>query len=161
MEEYDMLLMLDGDTIVLEDISHLFRLPTHFATVLDEDKDIRSHNSLGSMQGGVVLLRPCKQTATNMMKILNENERLRFAKHHAEQTFFDWYFRYERWILPTKYNSISARLLPSDLTRGGTLPAIVHFTRKDTSLKNMRIRPENSMFCGNHSSTFTLHSLIP
>ena len=102
MEQYDALLMIDSDTVVLENIQHLFKIPAHFASVLDEDKAGFVYNSLGRLQGGVIFLRPCPAISSHMIDILGKNSNLHFADAHAEQSFFDWYFRYERWSLPGK-----------------------------------------------------------
>ena len=104
MVQYDALLMIDSDTAILENIEHLFKLPAHFAAVLDEDKTNFVYNSLGRLQGGVILLRPCAAITKHMMEILKKHVELRFSEAHAEQSFFDWYFRYERWILPGMFD---------------------------------------------------------
>ena len=38
MTEYDGLMWLDADTVVLEDLRHVFQLPTAFAATLDVNK---------------------------------------------------------------------------------------------------------------------------
>ena len=38
MTQYDGLMWLDADTVVLEDLEHVFRLPTGFAATLDVNK---------------------------------------------------------------------------------------------------------------------------
>lgn len=129
MDEYDMILMIDTDTLVLKDVSHLFKLPIHFATVLDQDKNYANYAALGRQQGGVVLLRPCKAVAQHMMQLVSSNSTLQFSHSHAEQSFLDWYFRYDRWNLPIKYNAISHLLKDyGDHTAGGTAPVIVHYS---------------------------------
>jgi hypothetical protein len=130
MMNYDAIIMLDSDMIVVDDITHLFTLPTHFAAVLDEDKEGSIYSSLGTMQGGMVFLRPCRGITAHMINLLTNNQALQFANYHAEQDFFDWYFRYDRFILPTRYNSIRHLLDPNDLNRAGDAPIIVHYTRK-------------------------------
>lgn len=91
MVEYGAILMIDADTVIVRDVSHLFLLPTAFAAALDQDKVAAKYNSLGRMQGGVVLLRPCPAVARHMITILEQHEHLRFTSGHAEQSFFDWY----------------------------------------------------------------------
>lgn len=90
MSQYDSILMVDADTVILGDVTHLFRIPTAFATVLDQDKSNPRFSSLGRMQGGVVLLRPCPAVAQHMISLLEQHEFLRFSSGHAEQSFFDW-----------------------------------------------------------------------
>lgn len=144
MEEYDALLMIDADAIIVGSIKYLFTLPTHFATVLDNDKFTNSHHALGRMQGGVVLLRPCKRIATHMMTLLNHNMKLRFQQSHAEQSFLDWYFKYDRWALPMEYNAISNLLLPPLFkTLGGNDPVIIHFTENKPFTPNEQKYPSH------------------
>ena len=156
MNDYDMLLMIDSDTVILDDITHLFKLPTHFATVLDEDKSINSYNSLGSMQGGVVLLRPCPAVTKHMIELLESHEELKFLDYHAEQDFFDWYFRYDRMTLSVRYNSIGHKLSrqqPPYTNRGGNHPVIVHYTRKNSDV--LKFVPELAkQTCSNQSRVF-------
>jgi lipopolysaccharide biosynthesis glycosyltransferase len=130
MTEYDSLLMVDADTVILRDITHLFKLPASFATVLDSDKDNSEYNSLGRMQGGVVFLRPCPAVCQHMMSILDSNPRLRFLNAHAEQSFLDWYFLDSRWALPVHYNAISKLSLVdhnNGTTHGGSKVTILHY----------------------------------
>lgn len=139
MTEYDAIVMVDADMIILRNINHLFSLPTSFAGVLDEDKTIPVYSSLGSLQGGLIFLRPCLEIADHMVQLLTSNEVLRFSSFHGEQDFFDWYFRYERLALPVQYNSIQHLLLKHFdsinnktvlMTRGGIEPIIVHDVKK-------------------------------
>ncbi len=139
MEEYDAILMIDTDTLVMRDLSSLWSIPAHFATVLDQDKTTSTFNALGRQQGGVVLLRPCKDVASHMMDLVKRNTTLQFAQAHAEQSFLDWYFRFERWTLPVKYNAIGHLLKrQGERTTGGTKPAIVHYS----GAKPMTLSPE-------------------
>jgi hypothetical protein len=135
MEEYDALLMVDSDTVILEDVQHLFTLPTHFAAAMNEDKVYHAcYPSLGTLQGGVILLRPCSAVARHMQELLSAYPELRFTHDHAEQSFLSWYFYYDKLALPVEYNAIShhLRLSGGDVitTRSGLRPYIVHFTRK-------------------------------
>lgn len=130
MTDYDAILMIDSDTVILDDISYIFKLPAHIAVILDEDKTESVYQSLGTMQGGVVFLRPCPAISQHMMTLLDSRPSLRFEKNHAEQDFFDWYFRYDRMVLPGKFNSIRHLLDDRMLTRSGDKPVIVHQTRK-------------------------------
>ena len=132
MEEFDAILMIDGDTLVNDSVDSLWKLPAHFATVLDQDKSVSTYNALGRMQGGVVFLRPCKAVAQHMMHLVSSNETLQFSHGHAEQSFFDWYFRFDRWTLPVKYNAVAAHLKDRNgvhkVTNAGTKPVIIHYS---------------------------------
>lgn len=153
LSQYDALLMIDSDTVVLDDVTHLFKLPTHFAAALDEDKNVNIYSSLGSMQGGVILLRPCDRITAHMSELLHFQEDLRFTLHHAEQDFFDWYFRYERMILPTTYNSMKHLLDSNGRGRNGLKPIIVHDTRKVVNI-NFALEPIDEINTCNFTSFF-------
>lgn len=88
----------------------------------------RRYTSLGSAQGGVVLLRPCRAVAEHMVALATGDERLQFWWGHAEQDFFNWYFRYSRLTLPLMYNAIGHLLADGRLLPDGSSPRIVHFT---------------------------------
>lgn len=140
MTEYDAILMLDGDTLVAQSLDSVWKLPAHFAAVHDQDKRVDKYSSLGRMQGGVVFLRPCKAVAAHMMHLVSTNETLQFRSTHAEQSFFDWYFRYDRWMLPSKYNAINHLLEENgEATVAGTKPVIIHYART----KSFQLSPES------------------
>lgn len=144
MDEWDMLLMIDADTLVVGDVSPLFKIPAHFATVLDQDKFFPGYNALGRQQGGVVLLRPCPAVAKHMMHLVTTNSTLQFSHQHAEQSFLDWYFRFERWTLPIRYNAIAYLLRDAgNMTSGGTKPVIVHYSGDKNEA--MKLRPNEHL----------------
>ena len=146
MDEYDAILMIDTDTLVLRDISSLWSIPAHFATVLDQDKDSSTFNALGSQQGGVVFLRPCKNVAKHMISLVKKNTTLQFSQGHAEQSFLDWYFRFDRWTLPLKYNSIGHLLKRhGEVTNAGTKPVIVHYSGAKPMVLNADVHHEQVM----------------
>lgn len=129
MVQYDAILMLDADTFVVGDVQRVFDTPAAFACVLDEDKVGLDHSSLGRMQGGVVLLRPCPAVGAHMRELVNRYPELHFSHAWAEQSFLDWYFHYDRSTLPVAFNAMSHYLDDQLLTRGGQKAHIVHFTR--------------------------------
>jgi len=152
MEDYDMLLMIDADMLVAGSLGSLFSLPFHFGTVLDQDKFEQKYSSMGRQQGGVVLLRPCKQVAQHMMDLVSSNKTLQFAEHHAEQSFLDWYFRYERWTLPIKYNAIAYQLRDRhggpNVTTSGAQPVIVHYAGDKPFVLDLQHNPEQNVALG-------------
>ena len=142
MDNWDVLLMIDADTLVVGDVQPLFSLPAHFATVLDQDKFFPGYNALGRQQGGVVLLRPCRAVASHMMHLAGSNKTLQFAHHHAEQSFLDWYFRFSRWTLPIRYNAINYLLREGgNVTSSGAKPIIVHYA----GTKNFELHPDKML----------------
>lgn len=50
----------------------------------------RRYSSLGKIQGGVFMLRPCLTMARHMMALATSHAELQFRYAHAEQDFLDW-----------------------------------------------------------------------
>jgi lipopolysaccharide biosynthesis glycosyltransferase len=76
-----------------------------------------------------------------MMHLVSTNETLQFSHSHAEQSFFDWYFRFERWTLPVKYNAVAGHLKRNgEVTNGGTKPVIIHYSWA----KPMELHPDTA-----------------
>lgn len=129
LEQYDAIVLLDTDTVVLDDISELFSLPTDFAACLDQAPWLNQEKALQTMvQGGMLFLRPCKAVAEDMLRILRYRPKLRFTYGNAEQEFLSWYFRYSAWLLPDHYNTMNRPALIGNFTRSGLKPKVVHFT---------------------------------
>ncbi len=125
---YDAILLVDSDTVVLEDVSHLFNLPTRFAAVEDQvnwAQEWKYPRGVRILQGGVLFIRPCMAVARHMEALLEENTLLQFRTGNAEQEFFSWYFKSEAIILPMRYNVLTGSLG----AMGDATPAILHFTQ--------------------------------
>ncbi len=125
--DYDAILLVDTDTVVVSDISHLFNLPTRFAAVEDQVNRMQEWKyprGVRMLQGGVLFIRPCVEVAKHMEMLLEENTLLQFPTGNAEQEFFSWYFRHEAIILPRRYNVLLASLDTVHDDR----PVIVHYT---------------------------------
>ena len=45
---------------------------------------------MGSIQAGVIMLRPCTQQAQHMQDLAAGNELLQFPYNNAEQDFLNW-----------------------------------------------------------------------
>eukprot|EP00891_Asterochloris_glomerata_P007498 jgi/Astpho2/7498/Aster-x0323 len=127
LQEWDAIVLLDADVTVLGDLTHIFRLPTDFAAVLDNGKTVHRYSGMGSIQAGVIMLRPCTQLAQHMQDVVAGNKLLQSPYSNAEQDFLNWYFKYTAWLLPLSYNAYADRLEP-DMTPGGESPLIVHHT---------------------------------
>lgn len=97
--EYDALLLLDADTLVRGDLTHLFALPAEFAWAGANGRGGYDWN-----RGGVLLLRPCAATFAAMMYVVHTHERFQFRDALAEQDFLAWFFRYTLLALPLRYN---------------------------------------------------------
>eukprot|EP00877_Chromochloris_zofingiensis_P002761 jgi/Chrzof1/12486/Cz06g36010.t1 len=125
MIDFNALIMLDTDMVVLEDLTHLFTLPTDFAWTTHQGP-AWPHNS-----GGFVFLRPCKAVFEHMVHLIRTKPELRFEKKHAEQSFFNWYFDYTGIRLPMIYNAnfhfISKQGGNIVFKGPGTKPLVIHF----------------------------------
>lgn len=124
--EFDAVIMLDADTVVLGDLTHLFSLPTDFAWA-----PYQGHSGWKFNRGGFVFLRPCQALFDSMHALIQSDSNLRFVKGHAEQSFLGWYFRYTAWELPMSYN-LNFRFLVWGETPGGEAPRVMHFANKET-----------------------------
>jgi alpha-N-acetylglucosamine transferase len=127
LEQWDAILMLDSDVTVLGDLTHLFQLPTDFAAVPDNGKAFNRYGSLGKIQAGVIMLRPCAAVARHMRQLAEQDRILQFPYSNAEQDFFDWYFKYTAYTMPLEFNALADRL-ENNLTIGGAPPRVVHHT---------------------------------
>jgi hypothetical protein len=132
-EDYDALIMLDSDMVVLGDITHLFQLPTDFAWA-----PMQGHSGWTHNRGGFVMLRPCRQTFDSMMQLMLADEELLYKHGRAEQSFLSWFFRYTAFELSMKYN-FNFDFLVNGRTSGGEEPLIIHFADK----KPFHAQPED------------------
>lgn len=123
--EFDVLIILDSDTIVLQDLSHLFSLPTDFAWASHQ-----GHSGWNFNRGGFIFLRPCQAVFDSMLHLMRSDSSLQFVEGHAEQSFLSWFFRYTALDLPMKYN-LNFKFLVDGLTPGGDEPAVLHFANKN------------------------------
>jgi len=104
---FDGIIVVDSDVVFGANVEHLFKLPFNFAYVRDMDKGSCQYQSL---QGGVHFIRPCQAIFAQMRAMLESNKKLQFSADHAEQSFLNWYFKYDGAILPASYNVIDAAL---------------------------------------------------
>lgn len=88
LTEFDSIINLDSDMVVLGDLSHLHSLPVDFAWVSYQGPRRWWHQ-----RGGMVFLRPCKAVHAHFMQLLARRPELHFTELHAEQTFLDWHAR--------------------------------------------------------------------
>jgi hypothetical protein len=94
MTQYDTLLVLDADTVVIQDILHMFSLPAEFAMAIahsEESVDGHVEIRVKKGNGGVLLIHPCQAIHDHMVQLLNDYPILRFTEGMAEQEFFNWY----------------------------------------------------------------------
>lgn len=135
---YAAVLLLDADTVVVGSDLWTSLIPSFLVSsgsdilmTLDLDKSGTYYDSLGRAQGGVILLRPCSAVAAHMIHLLESCEATQFRTGWAEQSFLDWYFKFERGTMPSaRYNAISHLLDGEGKSADGSTPSIVHFTRR-------------------------------
>jgi lipopolysaccharide biosynthesis glycosyltransferase len=136
---FDTILYVDADVIIQRDISTLLTLNVPFASANDIDMVGNNRfSSFGKIQAGVLLIQPCKQTFLQMRAILSNNDISAFTHNMAEQSFLDWYYKFDGFRLGAQYNAISAvfdglyrQSNQSDSAKDEELrpqPYIVHFT---------------------------------
>ena len=119
--EYESLILLDSDMVVLGDLRHVFDLPTDFAWTYLNAPDGYAYNI-----GGLIMIRPCAAVFTHMLQIVEQEESKRYKSKFAEQSFFAWYFAYTGYRLPMTYNA-NFHFLINGTTIGGAKPLVVHF----------------------------------
>ena len=87
--------------------------------------------------------------AQHMMRLVSTNDTLQFTNSHAEQSFFDWYFRFDRWTLPVKYNAVAGHLKDSGkFTNAGTKPVIIHYSWAKPMVLTPDKNPEQKIAMG-------------
>jgi len=126
MEMYSKILYLDGDMFVLQNIDHLFDLPTSFAITVDSDRNyMKKCTPMGMNQAGLFVMEPCQDVFNDMIMKLDKNETIQFQNSDAEQGFLNYYFQYVRYLLPLEYNFLADRLWNTPLR---SLAKVVHYT---------------------------------
>ncbi|GAB4814352.1 hypothetical protein N2152v2_001398 [Parachlorella kessleri] len=147
--QYDAVLLIDSDTVVLGDVRPVFSLPVEFAAVWDQNKWLGRYNTRlpGGINGGVLLLRPCPAMLLHMVELLDTQPKLRFSHGAAEQDFFTWYYRYTGMMLPVEYNTMASDSLAGNLTIGGRPPVVVHFTQHKPFGGAVPGRPGHNFLC--------------
>ena len=124
--EYDGLLVIDADTIVRGDLSHLFNLPTDFAWAQYNGPEGYDYN-----RGGLIMMRPCLTLYHAMLYLTETHEEYQYRNAFAEQDFFTWFFRYTAIVLPLRYN-LNFRFVDSKGHGPGGISAILlHFANPD------------------------------
>lgn len=121
LTEYTSLILIDVDTVVLSDLTHILDLPTDFAW------SYLNAPFYNWNKAGFIMIRPCKAVFDHMLHILDADESKRFPHRLAEQSFLHWYFGYTGIRLPMEYNANSNQLSSIGRTAGGVKPIVLHF----------------------------------
>ena len=119
--QYESLILLDSDMVVLGNLRHVFELPTDFAWTF-----LNAPNGYAYNVGGFIMLRPCAAVFSHMLQLVQQDDTKRYRTKFAEQSFFAWYFAYTGFRLPMAYNA-NFQYIVNGSTIGGTKPFVVHF----------------------------------
>jgi len=139
MVQYSTIVYVDADTLLMDNVDHLFSLPGFFAQALDMGMSDSTHSSMGYGQGGVLVIKPCIDLFAHMMSILtSEAGKYTFASGFAEQDFFDYYFHFSRIALPPTYNFPVNYYPDSPLLTNGQVK-IVHFSSSHKPWSEMKV----------------------
>lgn len=57
------------------------------------------------------------------------------SQHMPVQDFLDWYFKFDRWLLPLEYNSVLP-IIVGNKTQGGMVAKAIHFTKHKPYVRN-------------------------
>jgi len=126
LTDYERVIYLDGDMFILENIDHLFSLPTPFAVAADTDRAFgRSCGPMGMNQAGLLVLSPCEATFTHMLEVADSAPKYQFRYSDAEQGFLNHYFKFNRMLLPPAYNFLAHSLWDTPLR---SLAKVIHYT---------------------------------
>lgn len=63
----------------------------------------------------------------------------------STQDFLDWYFKFDRWLLPIEYNSLQPMTMGNQ-TLSGTVAKIVHFTEEKPFVRSALV-PQHRFLC--------------
>lgn len=122
--EYDSLLLVDSDTLILKNLDDIFQYDIDFGAALD----IWEWKFDNVVNGGVLLLKPNQQVYKDM---LNEMEawKLRYDFGMAEQGFLGYKFKYNSFKLPFVYNvNLALRAHPLEWELVWSDARLIHFT---------------------------------
>ena len=137
-EEFDSILIIDSDTIIRGDLTHLFHLPTHFAWA-----QYNGPEGFDANRGGLIMMRPCLKTYHAMLDILERHQKLQYRDSYAEQEFFTWFFRYTAFVLPLRYNLNVEYVDPQGLGPGGAEAVMLHFAHPHQKGQLFDAKPED------------------
>ena len=121
-EEYDSIIMLDADGVVLGALEHIFDLPTDFAWTFEQGIDWPWNF------GSFIMLRPCKMVLRHMMDLLATHPVLHFEDTAAEQSFLRFYFAHTGMRLPSLYSANWEKYQSTgEMAPGGGTALFLHF----------------------------------
>jgi len=104
LTEYSKIVYLDADTFVLQNVDELFDIHVPFAIPADTERQCYRCGPMGFNQAGVFVTEPCLATFADMMRLITTDSSMRFENSDSEQGFLNYYFQYQRYLLPPDYN---------------------------------------------------------
>jgi len=134
MEEFTKIVYLDSDMFMVQNVDHLFDIGVDFAITADADRFVSSCSPFGFNQAGLFVLSPCRAVFDHMYSMVKHNETLQFRNSDAEQGFLNYYYQYNRVLLPTSYNFLAYRFWNTPLRDSAK---VIHYTAyKPFHIKN-------------------------
>jgi len=123
--EYDKIVYLDSDTLVLQNFDEIFYSPAEFSAVGDIDFETKSF--LTTFNAGVFVLSPNQDSFNKIMNDIHLTNR--YNSLQAEQSFLNWWYEYKWLHLPYKYNANLQAYLHrrSEWDKFGVIK-IIHYT---------------------------------
>jgi len=99
LTEYDKLVYLDSDTIVVDNFDEIFDSPAEFSAV----GDINNRAFGFTFNAGMFVLKPNSNTFNQIMQDIYKTGS--YDTGAAEQSFLNWWYAYKWLRLPYKYNA--------------------------------------------------------
>jgi alpha-N-acetylglucosamine transferase len=96
LTEYEKILYMDTDVVVLQSIEHFFQYP-HLSSSRNMNEECRIHNAdgtliktdrIGGINAGVVVLQPSQEEFDAMIALLNNGEKWRFSEQDILQRYY-------------------------------------------------------------------------
>jgi len=138
--QYTKLIYMDADMFPLTNVDHLFDLPAKYAAAVDTDRQCERCGPMGFNQAGLLVIEPCAATFQEMLTLLENNETLQFQFADAEQGFLNYYFQYNRLLLPPDYNFLPHQFWNTPLRANAK---VLHYTENKPFHPWVKHRPEH------------------
>lgn len=128
LEDYDTIIYLDLDTIVLRNVDELFDVVSNSAIPFAAAPDWSRHYGFWYFNTGVFVARPCIHFFNEMLEASKTSARdIRFGRTgFAEQPLVNYYFGYNTFAIPFKYNA-KVTFISDNMRLLLETPKIVHF----------------------------------
>jgi lipopolysaccharide biosynthesis glycosyltransferase len=94
MTQYEKILFLDVDTVVLSNIDELYMVPGVFAAAMDYTVE-------GALNSGVMVLEPSTYVYDRLLRFLNRRSKY---KDWGDQDYLTYFFTDSMFVLPSIYN---------------------------------------------------------